>query len=47
MGFITHVKVKLMTTIAQSLGGKRWKYTIEKFLYYMWSGIISLEGRMW
>ena len=34
-------------TIAQSLWGKRWKQTIEEFLYYIWSGIISLEGRMW
>ena len=34
-------------TVAQSLWGKRWKCTIEEFLYYIWSGVISLEGRMW
>lgn len=35
-----------MTTIAQSLGGRKWKYAALMFFHCMRGGITSLEGRL-
>lgn len=36
-----------MAITAEKMKGEKWKNTTVKFLYYIWSGIISLEGRLW
>lgn len=45
MGFIKYVKENI-GQIAQSPGRKKWKYTLLDS-YYVWSDLISLEGRLW
>lgn len=37
----------MFANIAQMPGGEECKHTVVRFLYYMWSEIISLEARMW
>lgn len=44
MEFIIYVKAKCRTTITQSSGGKKCKYTIVGVLNYVWSGITVLES---
>lgn len=36
-----------MTTIAQSLEKGKWKYTILRLLYYMWSNVKLFKERLW
>lgn len=40
--FLTYIKVKYMTIIEQ-VWGKTCPFTVIRFLFYMWSGIIPFE----
>lgn len=35
-----------MSTIAQRQGEGKWKYTVIRWLYYMWSAEVLVEGKL-
>lgn len=42
-----YIRIKCKKKIPKIPGEEKWKYSIIRFLYYIWSGTILLDGTLW